>query len=412
MKPSAPHSRVTASFNPLLPEFRADPYQTFHRLRAEAPVAWSSAPVPGFWGFWFVSRYDDVMAGLKDRRFGREIHRVMPPSTLPPAPEAHRPLLEMIRKWMLFKDPPDHTRIRHAVAKAFTPDAIGKMAGRIEAITHELLDNLRDTRAFDLIADFAFPLPVNVIAEMLGVPAADRSQFRSRFRDIIYALDLTRTDTNIRHAAEVARTLEDYFRDLAAEHRARPRNNLMSALIEAKDDGNEISEEELVGNCILLVSAGHEATSHLIGNGVLALLRHPDQLAALQDDPSLTETAVEEILRYDSPQQMAFRYALEDGEVGGVRIRKGQTVSFGLAAANRDPVAFPDPDRFDITRRPNKHLAFGAGIHTCIGLPLARTEGRIALKALLQRLPTLKIRSLERLDSIMVRGLRKLEVTR
>jgi pimeloyl-[acyl-carrier protein] synthase len=161
----------------------------------------------------------------------------------------------MIRKWMLFEDPPDHTRIRHAVAKAFTPDAIGKMAGRIEAITHELLDNLRDASTFDLIADFAFPLPVNVIAEMLGVPAAHRGQFRSRFRDIIYALDLTRTDTNIRHAAEVARALEDYFRDLAADHRARPRNNLMSALIEAKGDGGEISEGEFVGNCILLVSA-------------------------------------------------------------------------------------------------------------------------------------------------------------
>jgi cytochrome P450 len=398
-------------FNPLLPEFRADPYATFHRLRTEAPVAWSSAPVPGFWGFWFVSRYEDVMTGLKDKRFGREVDRVMPPGTLPPAPEAHRPLLEMIRKWMLFKDPPDHTRIRQVVAKAFTPDTISQMAGRITAITHDLLDPLRDAKTFDLIADFAFPLSVNVIAEMLGVPPADRTQFRSRFRDIISALDLTRTDTNIRHAATVAQVLEDYFRDLAADHRARPRDNLLNALVQARDDGSEMSEEELIGNCILLVYAGHEATSHLIGNGLLVLLRHPDQWSILQQDPSLTDMAVAEILRYDSPQQMAFRYALEDVEIEGVCIRKGQTVSFGLAAANRDPAAFPDPDRFDITRKPNKHLAFGAGIHTCIGLPLARTEGRIALKALLQRMPSLQIRSLERLDSIMVRGLRKLEVT-
>jgi cytochrome P450 len=411
MKHSSVRSHTTALFNPLLPEFRADPYPTFHRLRTEAPVAWSSAAVPGFWGFWFVSRYEDVMAGLKDKRFGREIYKVMPPGTLPPAPEAHRPLLEMIRKWMLFKDPPDHTRIRHAVAKAFTPDAISKMASRIEAITNELLDNLREAKTFDLIADFAFPLPVNVIAEMLGVPQADRGQFRSRFRDIISALDLTRTDTNIRHAAAVAQQLEDYFRDLAADHRTRPRDNLMSALIQARDEGNEVSEAELVGNCILLVSAGHEATSHLIGNGILALLQHPAQWVQLRQDPALIDTAIEEILRYDSPQQMAFRYALEEAEIGGMRIRQGQTVSFGLAAANRDPAAFPDPDRFDITRKPNKHLAFGAGMHTCIGLPLARTEGRIALKALLQRRPTLQIRSLERLDSIMVRGLRKLEVT-
>ena len=172
MKRSSARSHMTALFNHLLPEFRADPYPTFHRLRTEAPVAWSSAPVPGFWGFWFVSRYEDVMAGLKDKRFGCEIYKVMPPGTLPPAPEAHRPLLEMIRKWMLFKDPPDHTRIRHAVAKAFTPDAISNMASRIEAITNELLDNLREAKTFDLIADFAFPLPVNVIAEMLGVPTS------------------------------------------------------------------------------------------------------------------------------------------------------------------------------------------------------------------------------------------------
>jgi cytochrome P450 len=398
------------TFNPLAFEFRSDPYSSYSRLRAEQPVAWASAAVPGFWGFWFVSRYADVVAGLKDPRFGREIEKALPPGTLPPLPEAHKPLMDMVADWMLFKDPPDHTRLRRLLNRAFDSAAVARMKPRVAEIARELLDQRGDVESFDIIADFAFPLPLLAISEMLGVPPADQMRFRELFRQIVLALDLTRTEKHIRKAGEVTRFFLDYFRRRVKEQRRAPKDNLLGALIDAHDGENKLTEDELAANCILLIYAGHEATTQMVGNGMLALLQHPAELTRLRAEPELISTALDEILRYESPQQIAFRYALKDAEIAGTAISKGQPVAFGLASANRDAAAFPEPDRFDVGRQLQRHIAFGAGVHTCVGLALAKIEGQVAIPILLERYREMEVVTFERQESVIVRGLRKLEV--
>lgn len=395
-------------FHPLAAENRADPYPTYARLRERAPVAWSSAPVPGFWGFWFVSRHADVLAGLKDQRFGREIAKLLPPEALPPVPVAERPLLAMIQHWMLFKDPPDHGRLRRLAAPVFAPRTVAAQREPIERQVRRMLERLPRGTSIDIVGEFAYPLSIDVVSELLGVPEGDRPLIRDWVRTITTALDLIRTPASIKAGAERAVELGAYFQDLVAMHRRVPRGDLLDLLIEARDEGERLTEDELLAACILFLFAGHEASAQLVANGLLALAENEAAYARLRAGTVALPTAVAELLRFTSPQQIAFRYALEEVRLGGVTIRRGQTVGFGLGAANRDPAVFPEPDRLDLDREAARHLAFGAGIHSCIGAPLARLEAELTFGLLARHLENLQVLQAERQDGVIVRGLTRL----
>jgi hypothetical protein len=389
-------------FNPMAPEFVADPYPTYHRLRAEDPVHHSPL------GFWVLTRYEDVVAALRDPRLAKEAIAAFVAARLGVAPLG-------IGLSMLDRDPPDHTRLRGLVSKAFTPRVVERLRPHIQSIVDGLLDRVEDARAMDLIEDFAYPLPVVVICEMLGVPVEDRDRFKGWGLDIARGLDglLLPPDSDVIKRSIASRTaLAQYFRGLIAERRASPRADMLSDLIAAEEAGDKLSENELLATCILLLVAGHETTVNLIGNGSLALLRHPDQLRRLRDDPGLIGTAVEELLRYDGPVQRTARIPSEDVTLGGRTIPKGEMVMPFIGAADRDPTQFPDPDRLDITRADNRHIAFGWGIHFCLGAPLARVEGQIAIGTLVQRLPKLALATdrPEYRQSLTLRGLTTLPV--
>lgn len=398
-------------FNPLSPEFKANPYPYYDMLRAGAPIFF----LPDL-NMWFCTRYDDCSALLRDHRLGHEILKVMSREELGwegETPEQYAQLVSIQRKWMLFSDPPDHTRLRNLVHKAFTPRMIERLREHIEAITADLLDAAAGKDEIDLIEDLAVPLPVTVIAEMLGVPLADQAMFRGWSSDLAGTLELAVNDRDTYdRAAQATAEFDRYFRDLAAQRRADPQDDLLTALVEAEEAGDKLTEEELIATCILLLIAGHETTVNLIGNGTLALLRNPEQMALLRDDPSLIKSAVEELLRYDSPVQMTTRWVLEDLELDGNQIKKGQQVAIMFAAANRDPARFENPNELDITRENNKHLSFGSGIHFCLGAPLARLEGQIAISAIIERLPGLELAtdSPHYRDTYVLRGLKSLPV--
>jgi len=389
--------------NPMDPAFIADPYPTYHRLRAEDPVHMSPM------GFWVLTRYEDVVASLRDPRFAKEAI---------PAFVASRFGITIVGPGlsMLDRDPPNHTRLRSLVNKAFTPRVVEVLRPRIQQIVDELLEANRSQGAMDLIEDFAYPIPVIVICEMLGVPIEDRERFRKWGLDIARGLDaiLLPADSEItQRSATSRRELGAYFRELIAERRARPRADLLSDLIAAEEAGDKLSEDELLATCILLLVAGHETTVNLIGNGTLALLRHPDALRRLRDEPGLIASAVEELLRFDGPVQRTARIPSEDVTIGGRTIPKGEMVLPFIGAANRDPAQFPDPDRLDIARTDNRHIAFGWGIHFCLGAPLARVEGQIAIGTLVTRLTKLALAAdtPDFRPSLTLRGLSTLPVT-
>lgn len=387
-------------FNPLSPVFRVDPYPVYDKLRAAAPVFYWEK-----WGIWFLTRYEDCHALLRNNRLGH--------GTLGEPPPAEHPLVKMQSNWMLFKNPPDHTRLRTLVNKAFTPRRIERLRGQIQAIANRLLNQVVAAGHMDLIADFAYPLPVTVIANMLGVPSGDYPLFHAWSNDIARTLDLTDETAVYERGATAAAALTAYLQTLIAERRADPQDDLLSALAAAEEAGDRLNEDELYATCALLLIAGHETTINLIGNGTLALLNQPDQLKKLKHNPDLIKSAVEELLRYDSPVQMTSRIALETVTGTGYVFEKGQEVFFMLGAANRDPAKFKNPHRLDITRAPNNHLAFGGGIHYCLGAPLARLEGQIAIKTLLERLPTLKLETDIPIyvDNYLLRGLKTLPVS-
>jgi len=395
---------VTATrveFNPFLPEFIENPFPVYHRLRSEDPV--HESPM----GFWVLTRYDDVAGMLRDARFGRKGFDTLLQARFG---EAGFDLS------MLFRDPPDHTRLRALVSKAFTPRVVEEMRGRIQEIVDALLDRAQDVGRMDVIADLAYPLPVIVICEMLGVPAENRDLFRRWSVDIARSLDAIALPTEpevIERGTAARHALADYFRGLIAERRRRPKADLLSDLIAAEEQGDKLTEGELMATVLLLFVAGHETTVNLIGNGMLALLRHPAELRALRADPGLIGSAVEELLRYDGPVQRTGRMPNTDVALGGRTIPKGALVLGLIGAANRDPAHFPDPDRLDVTRGDNRHLAFGWGIHFCLGAPLARLEGQIAILALVRRLPRLALATarLEWRRASTLRGLTALPVT-
>ena len=392
-------------FNPFQPEFHADPYPFYRRLREEDPV--HQSPL----GFWVLTRYDDCVAVLRDPRFGREEFQQMLAAVYGDGSE--KPALP---RSMLFRDPPDHTRLRALVSKAFTPRTIEQMRDHIQEIVDRLLGRALARGGMDVIEDLAYPLPVTVICEMLGVPVGDHASIRGWSSDIARSLDAIGlpSDEKVVERGRVARrALADYFRALVPERRARPRTDLLSGLLAAEAQGDKLTEHEVIAMCLLLFVAGHETTVNLIGNGLLALLRHPDQLARVQAKPALVPGAIEELLRYDSPVQRTARIATTDVEIGGHAIGKGTMVVTALGAANRDPAQFPDPDRLDVTRSDVRQISFGFGIHFCLGAPLARVEGQIALGTLLRRAPRLALAepALEWRESSVLRGLKRLRVT-
>jgi cytochrome P450 len=391
-------------FNPFLPEFHADPYPFYRRLREQAPV--HQTPM----GFWVLTRYEDCVTVLRDPRFGREEFQQML-SSVYGGEESDR-----LPRSMLFRDPPDHTRLRGLVSKAFTPRTIEQLRGHIQEIVDRLVGRALAQGGMDVIEDLAYPLPVTVICEMLGVPVNDHASIRGWSSDIARSLDAIglRVDESIVERGRVARrALADYFRALVPERRARPRADLLSGLLAAEEQGDKLSEPEVIAMCLLLFIAGHETTVNLIGNGTLALLRHPEQLARLQAEPGLVPNAIEELLRYDSPVQRTARITTEDVEIAGHAIAKGVMVVTALGAANRDPAQFPEPDRLDVARKDPRHISFGYGIHFCLGAPLARVEGQLALGTLLRRAPglTLAEPSPEWRESSVLRGLKQLRVT-
>ena len=391
-------------FNPMDPAFVEDPYPTYHVLRSEDPVHHSPL------GFWVLTRYADVIASLRDPRLIKEPIAAFVAARFGMA--GPPPGLGLS---MLDRDPPDHTRLRGLVSKAFTPKALESLRPRIQQIVDELLDQAERRGEMDLIEEFAYPIPVIVICEMLGVPVKDHERFKQWGLDIARGLDaiMLPPDSEVaKRSVSGRKALAEYFRELIAQRRAAPKDDMLSALIAAEEAGDKLSEEELLASCILLLVAGHETTVNLIGNGTLALLKHPEQLRRLRENPGLIGTAVEELLRYDGPVQRTARIPSEDLVIGGKTIPKGEMVMPFLGAANRDPAQFPDPDRLDITRTDNRHIAFGMGIHFCLGAPLARMEGQIAINTLLRRLPKLALASQqpEHRQSLTLRGLVSLPV--
>jgi cytochrome P450 len=364
------------------PQFKANPYPFYARLRAEAPV-WRTT-LPDKRTAWLVTRYDDVAAVLRDRRFAKDPLNAMNPEQR--AKTLWVPgFLKPLQRNMLDLDDPDHTRLRALVSKAFTPRLIERLRGRIEVLSEELLDTMERKGEAELVGDYALPLPATVIAELLGVPAEDRRKFHrwsSRLVSVSSSRDMMR-------ALPAGLAFVRYLRKMFERRRAAPKDDLMTALVRAEEAGDKLSEDELLAMGFLLLVAGHETTVNLIASGTLALLEHPDQMEKLKGDPSIIKSAVEELLRYTSPVELATeRYAREDVEIAGTIIPRGELVLGVLGSANHDERHFEDPDALKITRDPNRHLAFGrGGVHHCLGAPLARMEGQIAISALLRRFP-------------------------
>jgi cytochrome P450 len=393
------------------PAFLANPYPYYDLMRAHAPILYRAD-----WGMWFLSAYEDVNRLLRDRRLGRQITHLLTREQLgwPPIPEAHAPFYRMNDSFLMEKEPPDHTRLKALVLKVFTPRRVEALRPRVQAIADSLLDRIIDGGQMNLLEDFAVPLSVTVIADLLGIPQADRHQMRPWSADIVAMYELGNKEVEA-VAGRAVRAVEEfsaYLRQLARQRRQRPGDDLISALAAVEDGGDRLSEDELIANCILLLNAGHEATVNAVGNGMLALFQHPDQMARLKSDPALTATAIEEMLRYDTPLPLFRRWVLEDMDYKGVSLKQGMEVAFLLGAANRDPARFPDPNRFDITRQDNPHLSFGTGIHYCLGAPLARVELQAAINTLLSRLPALHLGTdaIAYHDTFVFRGLKSLPI--
>ena len=391
-------------FNPLLPEFHADPYPFYRRLREQDPV--HQSPL----GFWVLTRYEDCVMALRDQRFGREAFAQLLTDVYGDGTETGA-----LPRSMLFRDPPDHTRLRALVSKAFTPRVIDQMREHIQEIVDRLLDRVQSTGEMDVIGDLAYPLPVTVICEMLGVPLGDHESIRGWSADIARSLDAIGlpSDAAIVERGRVARrAIGDYFRALVPRRRGNPQNDLLTGLIAAEEQGDKLSEGEVIAMCVLLFIAGHETTVNLIGNGTMALLRNRDQLDRLRADPALDHNAIEELLRYDSPVTFTQRITLADYQVGDVTIPPRQQIITILAAANRDPAAFADPDRLDLGRaEAGRHVAFGGGHHFCLGAALARLEGEVAIPTLVRRFPALELDGDPmRRDTFTLRGLERLPV--
>jgi unspecific monooxygenase len=395
-------------------EFVYDPYPVLAELRETLPTFYD--PV---WKKVFFTRYADIAALLRDRRLGRSILHVLSRDELgwPPPNPLTRDFDRFQTHHMLDNEPPKHTRLKGLMLKAFTPARSEALRGKVLAIVDGLIDRVEGRGRMDLLADFAEPIPVTVIAELLGVPEADRAQLRPWSAAIVKLYELDYTDDQAQAANQAVVEFSDYIRRLAADRRRAPADDLISALVQVEEAGQSLSEEELVANCILLLNAGHEATVNGTTAGFLALHRNPGQMgaartAAASGDHGFFVTAVEELLRYDTPLPMFERWVLEDLEIGGVRLRRGVEVGLLYASGNRDPRRFRNPETLDLGRRDNPHLTFGLGIHYCIGAPLARIELQVAYERLLARLPRLRlaVEPVAYTGGFVIRGVRALPV--
>ncbi|MFF7196982.1 cytochrome P450 [Streptomyces sp. NPDC008079] len=380
-------------------DFTADPYPVYARLRERGPVHHVRTADTG--AMWLVVGHDEARAALADSRLSKNWQSLLPDGDVSGGFASH----------MLDADPPRHTRLRKLVSREFTPRRVEALRPRVQAITDDLVEAMLPGGSADLVDALAFPLPMTVICELLGVPDLDREAFRGWSNEIV-------GPTGPEAEADAVQAMSEYLVELIEDKRCTaPRDDLLSALIRTRyEDGDRLSSDELVGMAFLLLVAGHETTVNLIANGVLALLRHPDQLAALRADPGLLDGAVEEMLRYDGPvETTTWRFARETLEIGGVRVPSGDSVLIALASADRDPGRYPAPDTFDIRRSPQGHLAFGHGIHYCLGAPLARLEGRIAVRTLLDRCPGLALAAdpaaLTWRPGLLIRGVHRLPVT-
>ena len=390
------HSGV--AYNPLAAAMARDPYPVYAKLRRRSPTHHSR-----LMDALVLSRYADVDAVLRDHaRFSND------PDNRRPGKIAAMPIPD--QRSILFMDPPDHTRLRGLINKAFTRAAINALEPRIRALMGALLDAIDDPSGFDLMDAVAGPLPIMVIAEMLGVPQEDRAQFRRWSDQRARLLEPTLTPAERQAAVATSEELDAYFLPLIRRRRAEPRDDIISGLAQAEERGDTLTETEMLLLLRLLLVAGTETTTNLIGNGVLALLRHPNQLQALREDPNLILGAVDELLRYDSPVQMDLRSAREDCALNGAALRRGQDVLLLLGSANRDPEVFADPDRLDFSRPKQDHIAFGRGIHYCLGAALARLEGRVAVEMLLERFASLRLLTSRPTfrNSVVLRGLQTL----
>jgi cytochrome P450 len=403
----------TRVFDPWSRDFVAHPYAAYADLRENTPVCWFEPT-----GQWLVSRYADVNALLRDRRLGRTYLHVASHADmgLPEDPPHLAPFWHLIRNGMLDREPPDHTRLRRLVSKAFTPRMVEQLRPRVRAMADALVDGLLDAGSdggvVDLKALVAEPLPVAVIAEMLGVPESDRHLLRPWSADICLMYELNPPRSSQDRAVRASVEFSDYLRDLVRARRSDPRDDLISLLAQVVDEGERLTEDELIGTCVLLLNAGHEATVNVTGNGWLALFRHPDELRELHGDPSVLPSAIEELMRYDTPLQMFERWVLEDIEVEGVRIPRGAEVALLFGSANHDPARFAEPDRLDLRRSDNPHLSFGAGVHFCLGAPLARLELQESYAAVLERVPRLTLaEEPEWSPGYIIRGVETLPVT-
>jgi len=394
------------SLDPRDPAFYDDPYPAYHAIRAAAPVFYWRQ-----YGFWCFAGHADVSTLLRDRRFGRQILHVASREKLGwSEPAAHLQAFHAVERHSLLElEPPEHTRLRTLINRAFVSRQVERLAPRIALLAHELIDRFSGAGEADLLEHFATPIPVIVIAELLGVPSQMAPQLLDWSHRMVamYQFGVTRAVED--SAAAAARDFSAFLRDYVGRRRATPRDDLISQLISAEADGGRLSEDELIATCILVLNAGHEATAHSLGNGVKSVLESGVDARRIFATPPSPALAIDELLRFDPPLHLFTRYALEDQEYAGVALRQGDRIGLLLGAANRDPQRFADPDRLDFARSPNPHVSFGGGIHFCLGAPLARLEMEIALPILFERLPRLRLASPLRMrDAYHFHGLERL----
>jgi cytochrome P450 len=401
-------------FDPLSPAVLPNPYPHYARLRQEDPIHWGLADDAGLPGRWYIVRHADVMAVLKDQRFGREVEKYLPPVAIPPPAPADAGLKSMADNWMILRDPPAHTRLRSLVSQSYTPRRVEALRPFITRLADRLVDELLALGPpLDLLSHFTLPLTVCVTAHVLGLPQEEYDRLMPWSRALAAVIDFNQEAGLREQSRRAVDEFTAYLRELIAARRRRPAQDLISTLVAQENEGRIQDEAELVGSLTHLLFVGNDPVMHQLGLAVINLLRHPDQFALLHSSPALLANAVEELLRYDSSVQATFRYALADVTLHDKTIRTGDHIALMLAAANRDPVVCPNPDQLDVRRPIGQVATFGAGIHYCLGAPLARLEGEIALHALLQRLPNLAL-STNQLDwqqTVAVRGPLALPVT-
>jgi len=396
------------SYNLLSTAVRQNPYPVYDEMREKDPVHFSELAQA-----WFLTRYADVAEILSDRRFSVEGALEKSNKRMGVKWDENSPFMHASSMWMLMIDPPDHTRLRGLINRAFTPRAVEQMRATIQQITDELLDKVQDQGRMDAVHDFGDPLPILVFTQLLGLEGADYDTLKRWANTVGMAIDPIFGPEWLERIDSSAREVREFFQNVIAERKRNPTDDLLSGLIQAEEAGEKLSEEELLATCLLLLVAGTETTSNLIGNSVYALMRNRDQFIRLQREPKLLDTAVEEFLRYETPVQLTGRVAKEDVELGGKTIRAGQPVGCIMGAANRDPEQYPNPSKLDLGRVPNRHTAFSFGPHFCVGSPLARLEGQIAIGTMVRRMPNMQMRMVgapQWRDTLNNRGLKTLPV--